>query len=330
MDENNNIKSDGSINIQKSPSKWTPLTVFFILFSMLYLISIFISLKFISKNRKIRLDNDVISTVEKKNLKNKVAIIPIYGAIYKKDSSINEKGSDFIVSMIKRYGEDRNIKAIVLDINSGGGSVGAVQEIYSAIKKIKEQTRKPIIAHFGDVAASGAYYISVACDKIISNPGTITGSIGVIFSTMQGEELFKKIGVKSNIIKSGKFKDIGSFSREMTKEEKALLQEMIDDTYNTFVEVVSSGRKIPKEKVKEIADGRVFTGNQAVQNGLVDKLGDLYDAIDEAGIMAGIGKNPAVVRAKAGFFSSIFDMIDSKISFINKVETPLLEYKMVF
>lgn len=323
-------------NEVKYKARLTPLTIVLVLFLVIYIISVLVSFKIISSQKtktevfaKDLIKKDLI----KKESKNKVAVIPIYGAIYKRDWSISERGSDLIVSMIKKYGEDKNIKAIVLDINSPGGSIGAVQEIYSIIKKIKEKTKKPFVAHFGDVAASGAYYIAMACDRIVSNSGTITGSIGVIFSAIQGEELFKKVGVRTSTIKSGRFKDIGSFSREMTKEEKALLQAMIDDTYNIFLDVVSKSRNIDKEKLKDIADGRIFTGNQALSLGLVDKIGDLYDAIDEAGSLSGIGKNPSVIRARQSIFSDIFDTIDSKISIfsvLDKNRSPLLEYRMAF
>jgi len=329
MQENNSQVSENS-KVVIAKKNISPLLLSFIVFCILYLISIFLSLNLISKFKGIKIDS--IKSIKSEG-KNKVGLIPIYGAIYKRDSGFSDKGSDLIVNMIKKYGEDKDIKAIVLDINSPGGSVGAVEEIYSMIKKVKEKYKKPFVAHFGDVAASGGFYISMACDKIISNSGAVTGSIGVMFSNFEGEDLLKKIGLKFNIIKSGKFKDIGSFSREMTKEEKALLQNVIDDTYNSFLEVVSSGRKMDKNKVKEFADGRIFNGNQAYQLGLVDKIGDLYDAIDEAGVLSGIGKNPPVVKARPKIFSEIFDAFDSKLSFLalNKGDDyPKLEYLFSF
>lgn len=330
--EKGEISNENLNKIGKTPGpSLTPLFYVFIFFSLLYIVSIILSLNVISKNKNLK-----ISDISLKNVsvnKNKVAVIGIYGAIYKKDPSFSYRGSDLVVNLIKKYGEDKDIKAIVLDINSPGGSVGAVQEIYSMIKKIKEQYKKPIVAHFGEVAASGGYYIAMACDKIVSNSGTITGSIGVIFSTAEGNDLFKKIGLKTNTIKSGKFKDIGSFFREMTKEEKELLQKMIDDTYNNFIDVVAKGRKMDINKVRELSDGRIFTGNQAYQLNLVDKIGDLYDAIDEAATMAGIGKNPVVVRAKPGLFDNIFEMIDSKLSifsFAGEDNYPKIEYRFSF
>ncbi len=334
MEDNNLNSVDKKEEKIVNKSKISPLLIIFIFFCVLYIVTIFISFNIIKNTKKTAVKIASISTeIGIKKESNKVGVIPIYGAIYKRDYGITEKGSDLIVNMIKKFGEDKNIKAIVLDINSPGGSVGAVQEIYSMIMKVKEQYRKPIVAHFGDVAASGAFYIAMACDKIVSNSGTITGSIGVIFSIPQGDELLKKIGLKTNTIKSGKHKDIGSFSREMTKEERALLQEMIDITYNTFVDVVAKGRKMDREKLKNIADGRIFTGKQAYELGLVDRIGDLYDAIDEAGVMAGIGRNPSVVRARISLFESFLEVLDSKLSFMIPAfskEYPLLEYRYSF
>jgi protease-4 len=331
--EISNNNSDNNSKKEKKKFKLTPLTLLLTVFSILYIVSIFMSLSVISTNKKVKIDTKDLSNTIIKDTKKKVAVIPIYGAIYKKDSGFSDKGSDLIVNMIKKYGEDKNIKAIVLDINSPGGSVAAVEEIYTMIKRIKDKYKKPFVAHFGDVAASGGLYVAMACDKIISDAGTLTGSIGVIFSTTEGEALFKKIGLKPNVIKSGKFKDIGSFSREMTKDEKELLQNMINDIYDGFVGIVAQGRKLDKDKVKEFADGRIFTGNQAKQIGLIDRIGDLYDAIDEAGVMSGLGKNPSFVKVKPTIFNDIFSSIDSKLSFLSFTEKdsyPMIEYRFSF
>jgi len=330
MKDNSNLKEEKNISkdvdLSKTGFNISSLSVLIFIFCIFYTITVFISFK-ILKTRDL---NALYKKQTVKTSKEKVAVIPVYGAIYKKEYYVSEKGSDFIVSMIKKYGENKDIKAIVLDINSPGGSVGAVQEIYSQIEKIKQKYKKPFVAYFGDVAASGAYYIASACDKIVTNPGTITGSIGVIFSFMQGDELFKKIGVKTNVIKSGKFKDIGSFSREMTKEEREILASMIEDTYNTFIDVVAKGRNMSIQKVKEVADGRIFTGRQALSLGLVDKIGDLDDAISEAGKMSGLGEKPQSIKAKPRLFDEIFSMIDSKLSFLKfENDYPMLEYRFI-
>ena len=172
-----------------------------------------------------------------------------------------------------------------------------------------------------------------ACDKIVSQPGTITGSIGVIFNAGNLEGLFKKIGVKSEVIKSGKFKDIGSMSREMTPEERKILQGIIDDSYSQFVDAVAEGRKMTHEKVGLIADGRIFSGRQALKEGLVDLLGDLPDAVNLAGELSGLGKNPRVIR-DTDPFDQFFSIIDSKLPLFGsrKIEealdiSPRLEFR---
>ena len=266
--------------------------------------------------------------------KNAVAVIPLYGAISQGASSRSwERGSQQIAKRIKNLAAKKEVKAIVLDINSPGGTVGAVQEIYSAILKAKAETKKPFIARFGEVSASGGYYVAAACDQIMAHPGTITGSIGVIFSVGNFEGLMKKVGYRSEVIKSGKFKDIGSPSREMTAEEHKLLQAMIDDSYDQFVKAVSDGRKMPADQVKLLADGRIYTGRQAMDVKLVDSMGDLQDAIDKAGELGGLGKNPRVLT-DSDPFENFLSLIDTKLSFFGTksvVETleiaPSLEYR---
>ncbi len=266
--------------------------------------------------------------------KDAVAVVPIFGAIYQTDSSKPwERGSGQISKRIKAAAAKKEVKAILLDINSPGGSVGAVQEIYSAIMRAKAETKKPFVARFGDVSASGGYYVASACDAIIAEPGTITGSIGVILSATSFAGLMNKVGMRSEVIKSGKFKDIGSPMRDMTPEERKLLQGLIDDSYDQFVTAVAEGRKLPVEEVKLLADGRIYTGRQAVGNKLVDKLGDLQDALDAAGELGHLGKNPRVLR-NTDPLDQFFSIIDSKLSFFGgaSLETalnagPRLEYR---
>jgi len=174
--------------------------------------------------------------------------------------------------------------------------VAASQEIYAAIKRLKNN--KKVVASLGSIAASGGYMIACAADKIVANPGTLTGSISVIMYFANTEDLFKKIGLKSSVIKSGKYKDIGSPTREMTEDEKQLLQALVDDIYNQFVAVIAHDRNIPQEKVLPFADGRVFSGRQAQVLRLVDYLGDKSYAVQLAGKMAGIKGTPEVLYAK--------------------------------
>ena len=205
------------------------------------------------------------------------------------------------------------------------------QELLDAVRRMARV--KPVVVSMGTVAASGGYFVSMAADRIVAQPGTITGSIGVIFSVSNLEGLMKKVGVKTDAIKSGKFKDIGSMSREMTSEERKLLQDMIDDSYEQFVAAVSAGRRMPVEKVKELADGRIYTGRQASMNGLVDKLGDLQEALDAAGELAKIGKNPKVLT-DSDPFESLFSLMDTKLSLFGSKAlseavdaSPSLEYR---
>lgn len=210
-----------------------------------------------------------------------------------------------VVRQLKRYAEDETIPSIVLRIDSPGGGVAATQEICRAVRRVREQGKK-VVASMGSVAASGGYYIATAADTIVANPGTVTGSIGVIMSLFHMEEVLDRFGLHFEVIKSGRYKDIGSVSRRMTDDERALLQAVIDDVYNQFVEDIVEGRGIERTRVLEIADGRIFTGKQALEYGLVDLLGDYQDAIDLAAEMAGLERNPPVVRER----KKVLDILD--------------------
>jgi len=188
---------------------------------------------------------------------------------------------------------DPGVKALVLRIESPGGGVAASQEIYERLVDLRDGGM-PIVASMGAVAASGGYYIACTADTIVANPGTLTGSIGVIMSFANAEELLDKIGLGFDVVKSGDFKDVGSWSRQMTSSERAMLQGTIDDIHSQFVEVVSRERGLPIDDVVKLADGRIFSGRQAVAVGLVDTLGTLDDALLLAGRMAGLEGKPRV------------------------------------
>jgi protease-4 len=220
----------------------------------------------------------------------KIAIIEIRGVITQSSGIIEE---------LNQYQEDEGVKAIILRIDSPGGGVGPAQEIHREILKVK--SKKKVVTSMGSVAASGGYYIACASDLIIANPGTITGSIGVIMEFANIEELFKKIGIKGVVLKSGEHKDIGSPFREMTPEEKKIIQGVIDNVHQQFVQAVAKGRKMDQEKVMQIADGRILTGEQAKQIGLVDQIGNLQDTIDIVAKMAGIEGKPNILYPKRKF-----------------------------
>ncbi len=240
----------------------------------------------------------------------KIAIINIEGAIIGGRGGFGilgpESGADDIAKQIKHAGEDPSVEAIILRINSPGGSAAASQELHKEIGKARENG-KIVVASMSDVATSGGYYVACAADKIVANPGTITGSIGVIFSQLQYSELLEEYGIQANVIKSGKYKDIGSPFRNMTEEERQILQEMVDDIYIQFVRAVAEGRHMNESEVLELADGRILTGRQAKELGLVDELGNFQDAIDLAAEMAGIKGKPKVVEyGRKSAFEALF------------------------
>ena len=201
-------------------------------------------------------------------------------------------GTRHFMSDLKKATDDPTAKAIVIRINSPGGSAAASQEMYQAVLRARQV--KPVYCSMGDVAASGGYYIASACDKIYANPATMTGSIGVISQFMNYEELFRKVGLDEATIKSGKFKDAGNPARPLTPEERALFQRMIGVIYHQFIDDVVAGRekatggKLTREKLLKLADGRVYTGTQARDVLLVDKIGGLYDAVQDAGAAGGL------------------------------------------
>ncbi len=196
-------------------------------------------------------------------------------------------GADAILEQLRAAQRDSEIEAVILRINSPGGSAAASQEIHREVMRLREADVL-VVASLGDVAASGGYWIASAADVIVANAATITGSIGVIMQVTNLEELYEKLGMDFETIKSGEHKDIGSSSREMTPGEREILQYMVDDIFEQFIEVVAEGRNMELAEVKELADGRVFTGRQAIELGLVDKEGNFYDAVDLVREMVGI------------------------------------------
>ena len=246
----------------------------------------------------------------------KVAVVNTTGVI---------KDSTTIIDQLLRFKKDKSVKAIVLRIDSPGGGVGPTQEIYEEVKKIRG--RKKVLVSMGSLAASGGYYIACAADKIIANPGTITGSIGVIIEFGNVEELMKKIGFKSVIIKSGEHKDVMSPFRSITEQEKIILQGVIDSVHSQFIEAVVEGRKLKREDVAKIADGRIFSGEQAKALGLVDALGNLQDTISMASEMAGIKGEPNVIYPPKDRFSMLDFLFQRMVTdFINYLENKSCQF----
>lgn len=210
-----------------------------------------------------------------------------------------------VVRELEEHRDDPSVRAVVVRIDSPGGVVGPSQEIYEAIRRVRAKD-KPVVASLGAVAASGGYYIAAAADRIVANPGTLTGSIGVIMHLAELEGLFKKIGVRYEVIKSGRYKDLGSFARRMTQDERRLLQDLLDDVHLQFVEAVAEGRGLDREAVLALADGRIFSGRQARGLQLVDALGGLQEAVELAAELGGIPGKPRVLYPRRPF--SLLDL----------------------
>jgi protease-4 len=201
-----------------------------------------------------------------------------------------------ILDQLKRYEDSNSVKAILLDIDSPGGGVAVSQEIYTEIKRLREKKDKIIVAYLSSTGASGAFYISCAANKIVANPGTIVGSIGVIAEWVNYADLLQWAKLKDIVFKTGEFKDTGSPSRPITENERRYFQGLIDDMYVQFVEAVSSGRKVDLQEVRSIADGRVFTGRDAKERKLIDETGNFQDAVDLTAKLAGISGKPRLIR----------------------------------
>lgn len=242
---------------------------------------------------------------DKFTLGEKVAIVEVEGMIVSSAKTIER---------LHAAEDDASVKAVVLRIDSPGGGVGPSQEIHAEVVKLVQT--KPVVVSMGSLCASGGYYIAAPASRIYANPGTITGSIGVIMEFTNVQELLGKIGLQNRVVKSGKHKDIGSPVRPMTAEDEAILQGLIDDVHSQFVEAVAAGRKLDVAIVKPLADGRIFTGRQAQASGLVDELGNLASAIDAAAEMGGIVGEPKLIYPlpdKKGFWQDMVGEVASQV-----------------
>jgi len=230
----------------------------------------------------------------------KVGIIQLIGPIYNPSP---------ILDQLDRVEENRSIKAVVLRLETPGGALAASQEIYQRIAYIRDELEIPVIASMGNVAASGGYYVALGCDSILANPGTITGSIGAVMMLPAYYDLLDKIGINFRVIKSGKFKDTGSPYRNMSEEEHAYLQDFLNDGFQQFRETVLKERDISEAELDPIADGRIFTGRQAVDLKLIDKLGGMDEAIRIAGELGGIEGKPATVLLEKKQKTTFLDLL---------------------
>ena len=248
-------------------------------------------------------DNGSSSRVPRSS--NLIASLEIKGTISDSKGFIEE---------LKEYGNRTNVRSVVIRIDSPGGGVAASQEIYEAIKKFRAETEKKVVVSMASTAASGGYYIACAADKIFANPGTITGSIGVIAQWYEYSDLLRWAKMQSIVIKSGDLKDSGSGFRPMTDEEKVYFQSLIDDMHGQFISAVSESRDISEKEVRQLADGRVYTGREAKENRLVDEIGTFQDAVEAAAKMGGITGEPRLItpiRKRSSFFDLILGNAES-------------------
>lgn len=231
----------------------------------------------------------------------KVAVVEIEGIIVDGAAAVRE---------LREHADNPSIKAVVLRVNSPGGVVAPTQEIFAAIQRTRK-AGKPVVASLGAVAASGGYYVAVAADRIYANPGTLTGSIGVVMQLANLEGLLKKVGVDYVVVKAGAYKDVGNFARTMSPEERKMLQALLDDVYSQFVEAVSEGRGLEKKDVLAFAEGRIYSGQQALALKMVDELGGFEEAVEAAGKLANISGRPKLVYPRKKF--SFRDLMESRL-----------------
>src|SRR2546425_62858 len=242
----------------------------------------------------------------------KVAVVEIEGIIVDGAAAVRE---------LREHADNPSIKAVVLRVNSPGGVVAPTQEIFAAIQRARK-AGKPVVASLGAVAASGGYYVAVAADRIYANPGTLTGSIGVVMQMANFEQLMKKVGVDYVVVKAGHFKDVGNPGRPMTPEERRVLQALLDDVHAQFIAAVAEGRKLDRAQVTQFADGRIFSGTQAKALQMIDEIGGLEDAVNGAAQLAGIRVPPKVIPPRRRI--SIFDLLRSQLGIARATLGPAL------
>jgi protease IV len=251
----------------------------------------------------------------------KIAIVEINDVIM---------SSERHVEQIKKFREDKSIKAIIIRINSPGGGVAASQEIYEEVRRTRD-SGKLVVVSMGSIAASGGYYIACGSNLIVANPGTLTGSIGVIAQFISIKDLADKLGIKETTIKSGELKDSGDPFREMNDKDKEYFQDVVDNSFSQFIEMVARERKLNIDSLRQYANGRVFTGLQAQKIGLIDSLGTFEDAIRITSKMAGIEGEPRIIREKKKF-SFFEEILGTKIEDVTDIkhhlfDEPIMQYK---
>lgn len=250
----------------------------------------------------------------------RVAVIEVEGVIVDDEEMLEQ---------IRSFRRDASVRAFVVSINSPGGVVGPSQSIYRELRRLRDEEDRPVIASIGGVGASGGYYIALAADSIFALPGSLTGSIGVIMEMPDASELMDKVGVRMQVVKSAEFKDAGSPFRPATPAEEAVLDTLVQDVYRQFVEVVTEERDLTPDAIAYVTDGRVISGRQALRYGLIDRIGNLQDALAAAGLMTGLGDDPDVVRPSKPSFGLIDLLLDrAAAGMFGSVARPLGEAVM--
>lgn len=298
----------------------TAIGSLFIAFCLLFILGVANVINEVSEE----LDNETLEeSIVSGSGDDTIALINLDGVIVESESSdtFSSLSSDTTSSRefkktLKEIAQDESVKGVLLRINSPGGSAAASDEIFSEVKRFKNEYKMPVVAYFSDIAASGGYYVAMGADSIVANPGTLTGSIGVIISYVNLSELGEKYGVSEVVYKSGTYKDIGNPLRESTSEEDDIMQSVVDDTYISFVKAVSEGRKMDEEKVKTLADGRIYSAKQAKTNGLVDEIGNFEDAISLLKKRANVEDAKVIEFGTSGFFESLLGSTMQKFNFV--------------
>lgn len=293
---------------------------YYVILIVLFFLSFLTGVLILIQRSAIEGDKEYISK------KDKIAVVDLTGEIYFADVTQRflKKDVEYYTTKIKSLMRRKDIKGILLRINSPGGSVAAVQYLYNQIKKLRQQYNKPVVCYVPELCASGGYYVAVACDKIICAQGSVVGSVGVLLQVGNISGLLKKIGVNVEIIKSSKFKDIGSIYREMLPEERQVFESLVNTAYEQFISAIIEGRKLYREEVMKFADGRIFIGTQAVELKMVDGIGDEDDAIEEIKKMASIKGKVEIIRERVSpfdIFLQTFGESLKKTDLLSKIPT---------
>jgi len=259
---------------------------------------------------------------------NQVAVVDLYGPIaFSASSAFGPTGANGVLDELNRIREDKDVNAVILRINSPGGTVGASQELYDQVLRIKDELNIPVISSIGDIGASGAYYVALASDKIYANPGSLVGSIGVIMGNINFSQLAEKYGVDFSVFKSGKYKDTLSGWRDPTSDEEDLLQGLVDNVHQQFVSVLIEERGLTDDEAKAIAQGQVFSGQQALENKLIDDVGSFEDVVEFVSTLEGVGSNPKLISKRSDSLEDLFRRWESRLGVSSWFKShPTLEF----